>query len=196
MLEDRPLQLLEIGRWFDPELVDENASRLVVGLERLGLAAGPVQRQHELGPEPLAERMKHGQLLELTNHIEVTGERQIGVKPLLEHRETRFLKSLAGRCGKRRLGELGERQATPQGQRVAKPRRRVSGPPRRQRLISLSDSHLKPLKIELAWRELDDVARTTRLDHILSGAGPFERLSQLGDPLVEGADTCRRRRDP
>ena len=40
-----------------PELVDERARGRPVGLQRLGLAAGPVQREHELAAEALAVRV-------------------------------------------------------------------------------------------------------------------------------------------
>jgi hypothetical protein len=36
--EDRQLELLEAGTWFEPELLGQRASELLVDLERFGLA--------------------------------------------------------------------------------------------------------------------------------------------------------------
>jgi hypothetical protein len=52
--EDPPLELLERRARLDPESVDEDAPGLLVGLERLGLAARPVQRQDQLPAQTLA----------------------------------------------------------------------------------------------------------------------------------------------
>ena len=84
LLKDRPLQLLERRARIDPELVDEGLARVLVGVQRLCLPAGPVQRRHQIPPEPLAERVLGDQCLELSDQLVVAPEREVGVDPELD----------------------------------------------------------------------------------------------------------------
>ena len=51
------LESTQLGARLDPDLLDQRRTRLAVGLERLGLAAGAIERQHPLRVQPLAQRM-------------------------------------------------------------------------------------------------------------------------------------------
>ena len=55
--QDRLLQGLELWARLDTELVDERQPRPPVGLERVRLTAGAIERQHQLFAERLAVRM-------------------------------------------------------------------------------------------------------------------------------------------
>ena len=55
--EDRLLQPPQLWPRLEPQLVGEHAPRLLERLERVGLAAAAVERQHQLPPQPLAERV-------------------------------------------------------------------------------------------------------------------------------------------
>ena len=48
LAQDRPVQRLQLRAGLDAELVDERAARVLVRRERLGLAAGAVEREHQL----------------------------------------------------------------------------------------------------------------------------------------------------
>ena len=54
LIEHGPLEVLELTARFEPELLDQHAPGVGVGLERLRLAAGTVERQHQLRARPLA----------------------------------------------------------------------------------------------------------------------------------------------
>jgi hypothetical protein len=60
-LRDEPLQL-RTGR--EAELVGEHPAGLVVGAQRLGLPAGPVQREHLQGAEPFSQGMMRNETVE------------------------------------------------------------------------------------------------------------------------------------
>src|SRR4051794_12666470 len=75
--EDRLLELAQRASGLDPELLDECSSRLLVGLERLRLAARPVQRNHQLATQALPQRMLPGKRLQLPNEIGVSPQHQI-----------------------------------------------------------------------------------------------------------------------
>ena len=55
--EDRLLQPPKLRPRLEPQLVGEHAPRLLERLERVRLAAAAVERQHQLPPQPLPERV-------------------------------------------------------------------------------------------------------------------------------------------
>ena len=46
--EDRSLELLKLAAGLEPKLLDQPAARVAIALERVGLAPGSVQREHQL----------------------------------------------------------------------------------------------------------------------------------------------------
>ena len=109
--QDRAVQLLERRARLDPELVDERAPRVLVHLERLGLPARPVEREHQLAAEPLAQRMLRDERLELADELGVAPELELGVDPLLERRQPQLLEPRDLRLRERLEREVGERLA-------------------------------------------------------------------------------------
>jgi hypothetical protein len=71
----------------DAELPREQVADLAVGGERVGLAAAPVQRQHELAVRPLPQRVLGGQLFQLGGERVVPAKRKISVDPGLQRGE-------------------------------------------------------------------------------------------------------------
>ena len=63
--QDRGLQLAELVTGFEPELLTEKLTAVLEHAERVGLPAGAVQREHQQPAEPLAQRMRRDELLEL-----------------------------------------------------------------------------------------------------------------------------------
>ena len=57
MGEDRLVEVVQLGARLDPELLDEDLAGVAVGLQRVGLAAAAVQREHQLRVQPLAPRV-------------------------------------------------------------------------------------------------------------------------------------------
>ena len=62
-----------------------------VGLQRSGVLSGPVQRQHELAEQPLAERLSPKGLLELPDQFAGAAACELGFDPLLDRCQTAFL---------------------------------------------------------------------------------------------------------
>ena len=65
----RLLQLPQRQAGLDPELLDEHASGLLVGLQRLGLTTRPVESAHQLAAQLLAKRVRGDEGLELSDEI-------------------------------------------------------------------------------------------------------------------------------
>ena len=84
LVQDRPVQRLELRRRVDAELLDEGAAHAVVSFKRFRLPSRAVQRKHQLAVEPLPERVFGDERLELGHELDVAAERQLRFDPRLE----------------------------------------------------------------------------------------------------------------
>ena len=119
-----------------------------IRVQRLHLAAGAVQRQHQLSPQPLTVRMLRDELLEFGHEGRACTQRQVGfdsglerVKPQLEPRDLRR----EGRFERK----VGERRPTPERERIAararaRPVLRSALPPRAARSASGRPARARP----------------------------------------------------
>ena len=69
LLQDAALQRAQPGGRLEPELLVERRAERPVGAERLGLAAGAVEAEHQLAAQPLAQRVARDERLELADHF-------------------------------------------------------------------------------------------------------------------------------
>jgi hypothetical protein len=79
LTQDGLLQPSQFGSGLDAELVVQQPPGGPVDLQRLGLAAAAVQGQHQLGAEPLPQRLLLDQAVELTGQLAMQAETQLGV---------------------------------------------------------------------------------------------------------------------
>src|SRR5581483_662379 len=114
--EDRALELLQAGSGFDTELVDEHAPRGPVGLERVLLPAGAVEREDVLLAQALAVGLRRDPLLERGHELGVPAQREPGVDEELVRLEPELLELRGGRGHGVPL-EVGERLALPESER-------------------------------------------------------------------------------
>ena len=115
------MQLAELAAGLDPELVDERAPRALIGVERLGLTAGAVEREHQLAAQPLAQRVLGHERLELAGHLGVPAGAEILLDALLEAGEPQVVEAGDLGAGETLVGELGERRRHARGQRLTGP---------------------------------------------------------------------------
>ena len=170
LAQDRLLELLQRPARLDPELLRQRPPGVPVGLERVGLPAAAIEREHQLSPEPLAERMPRDQRLELAHEPRVHAEQQVGVDAILDRGQVQFLEPPDLRPGERLRGELGERRAAPERER----RLRVAA---REEAARLPGPLLEAGQVEVAGVELEQVAARTRPDHVCLR----QRAAQAGD---------------
>ena len=117
MSEDCALELFERLARLEAELVDQRSPRTLVHGERVRLSSRAVEREHQLRAEPLPERLLRDQLLELADELAVSAEREIGVDPVFERRESKLVEADDLRLRERLPGEIGERGPAPQRER-------------------------------------------------------------------------------
>ena len=67
------LEPLQLGARVQAEVLDERVAGAAVGVERVGLAAGAVEGEHQLGVEALAVRVLGGQAFELGDELACRG---------------------------------------------------------------------------------------------------------------------------
>ncbi len=132
--QDRPLQLPQMLSRLDPELLDQRPPRVLVGLERLGLALAAVEGEHQLPSEALAVGVLADQRLELTDQLRVLAERQLGIRQIFERRHSQILQAADLELDERLACEVGER----------------GSPPERERRLERRDGALRPACCQLA----------------------------------------------
>ncbi len=180
LAQHRALQLLQRRARLDPQLVDEHASGGLVGGQRLGLASRPVEREHQLAAQALAEGVLGRQRVELRDQRGVPAEREVGVDPHLDREQVHLLEAPDRRLRERLVDEIGERGAAPERERLAQPLGgllRLGG-------AGLLDEALEAVEIELLGGELDHVAGRERDEQLGARA---ERLAQARDARLERA---------
>ena len=120
--EDHPFELSEGWARTQPQLVAQQRARFAIGGERVGLAPGAVEREHQLGAQALLERLGCGQPLELDDCLNRASQRKLRVDPLHLCQQAQLLKApdlpldIVNGC------DVRERLAAPQAQRLVEPR--------------------------------------------------------------------------
>ena len=183
-----PLELLERRARVDAEAVDERAPRVLIHVERLGLAAGPIESEHEVGSQPFAERVPGDEAFELPDELGMTAEGEIGLDASFLCGQAKLLEPGDLSLCEGLVGEVRERGAAPEAERLVKQVGCPLGLVRRQRAAAFLDESLEPLEVELTRLELDGVPRRPGGDR----SGP-ERLAKMRDVSLEDVG-CRPRR--
>ena len=82
--KDRLLQAPQLRPRLEPQLVAEHPTRLLERLEGLRLATAAVEREHQLTPEPLAERVAVERGAKRRREVTVFAERESGLEFLFK----------------------------------------------------------------------------------------------------------------
>ena len=114
LLEDyRFLELPQLRGGIDSQLLTQVGSEPSVGVQGIGLAAGAIQRQHQLGPAPLAQRFGCHRRLQITDHRRVLTQAQTSLYQLLLARQVQLDETAGLRHPYRLVGEVYERLSPP-----------------------------------------------------------------------------------
>jgi hypothetical protein len=176
LLEDGLVEVVELGARFDPQL-DERGASVAVGLQRVGLASCPVQREHALGMQALAQWLSDDERIELRDHLGMAAGGQVGIDGQLGRSQPQLLEAADLRRCERLIDEVRERLAAPQRERV--PRVRVEQP------LKAHGVHV------LLVGELQLIAAPVRHD---SHPVAVEHLAQARDVELDHLRRARRRR--
>ena len=185
LCEDRLLEPPELGPRLEPELVREHPPRLLEDLERIRLAPAAVERQHQLPPQPLAERVVGERRTKGRHELAMLAERERDLELLLERIDVERLEAARLRVEPRRPGQPLQRRPAPQrrcrrhgvgrGGDVAVAQRR---PRLRQQLLEVDRVDARP-------RDRVSVGRAD--DRVLP-----QRSAEAGDVMVQRVPRSRR----
>ena len=147
-------------------------------LERLGLAAGAVERDHQLAAQALVERMLAHETFELGHELGAAAELELCIEALLRDGQAELAQALDDRPRERLECEIGERLTPPDAERLpveADGRRGVAGRERRSRCLRspFEDRQVEPLR-----RHQDAIAGRPGLDERTGLARRTIRLQQ------------------
>ena len=121
MAEDRRLRLAGLQAGVDAELLGEQVTQPPVGRERLALPPVAVQREHELGPPPLAQRVRRDQLFAIRDGLVMAPRGQHGIDAVLGDGRAQLVEPRRLRPREVPVGELRDRRPAPQRQHRVEP---------------------------------------------------------------------------
>ena len=161
MAEDLQLELLQRRPRLEAELLDQRPAPSLKRVQRVGLPAAAIQRQHQLAAQPLSEHVLGDQRLELRHQLEMAAGRQVGVDPILQRRQPQLLQTGDLALRERLAPQIGQRLPPPQRQRITQPGRAITGILARTRPL---DQQLKPRHVDLIRRRAQQIPRRPRPD--------------------------------
>src|SRR5262249_48647754 len=127
MLEDCPLELLQLRPRLDSQLVDQRSARRAVRGEGVGLSATAVAGEHLQGAGSLAEWVLGRQLFELAHELGLASASEIRLDASLESHEPELVEP--GGCLPQDafVDDVCQGWTTPEPKRLSQERRRVLG---------------------------------------------------------------------
>jgi hypothetical protein len=187
LAQDRLLELAQLFAGLDPELLDELAPDVAVGLERLGLPPRSVERQHQSASDPLAQGMLEGEGLELADDLPVPSQGELGIDPLLHGGEAKVLQARDVLLEGIFESQVRERSPPPQRKRFAQLARGPPGITGLSRDPGFGHGSLEPIEVELSVIEAKLVARRAGDEDPTGAAGALglEQVAELGDVHLE-----------
>ena len=90
---ERVVEAAELGAGLDADRLDEHRARVPVGVQRGGLAAAAVEREHPQPVQALAQRFAGHPRVELAGHVGVAAGREVLADRLLDRREPQLLEA-------------------------------------------------------------------------------------------------------
>ena len=164
----------------------------MVEADGLRLPAAPVEREHQLRAELLAQWVCADELLELADERPVRAELQVGGDSPLERGQPELLQAADRGLGEGVVGEVRQRRPSPQRERLPQVLGRRASVAAFEFARSGVDHALETLRIERVRLDVDEIPGRPSLEDRL-GLGP-QPLAQLGDVVANLAGGSGRRR--
>ena len=156
--QDPPLELSQVRPRLQPELLRELVPSGLEYRKRVRLPAGAVEREHQLTPQPLPQRISIDEPLELGHELSGRAERELRVRQLLERRQSPLLEPPALAARKRLVEHICEGRPSPDGQRQPQQPRRRARIPGRPCFSPGVHEALEAVKVELVGFNAEGIA--------------------------------------
>ena len=175
----RSCNLRSSGEGSIPSSSANRCARSLVCRECLSLAAGPVEREHQLLPRALPERITSGETLELADHLRVLADRELRLDPVLERAESQLFQPRRLRPQRRLHGKIGERRTAPEGEGAVERADGRLGVDREQ-AAGIAQQRLEPRSVQLGRLRPESVACPASFKPFCS-----QRLAQMRGVALE-----------
>ena len=188
VVEDLRLQLGQLRRGVETELVGEDGPGARVDAQGVGLSPAAVEGHHQPTGEPLAQRVLVGRALELAHRLGVAAEREQRVEAGLQRLQPQLVPADGRRSGPLLVGHVGEHGTVPLRQarlEVDQRSLRIGG----QRGAGGGDAVLEAGGVEPVPLDGQDVPRSLASQQQRITEGP----AQQGDVALQRVDGGRRR---
>ena len=149
LAEDRLLQLPQLGAGLQAELVEERLARGAVRLQRVRLAPRAVEREHQQAAQPFPERMLDDQRLQLTDHLVMAPEPELGLDPVLGRSEPQLVEPRDLALDERVVAEISESLPPPERQRLLQELGRIAVRAAAERCRSFLGEPFEALRVQL-----------------------------------------------
>ena len=171
------MQVAQFWPGFDAKLADQQLAGPVVGRQGLGRAAAPVQGQHELCVEPLAEWLLGGEGLQLEDQVGMPGRDSGRHRPAIQRLQAQLLQARPGVAPQHVRRDIGQRFAPPQRQRLGEDPGRLRPVGHLHRFGALPGQAAEPEQVRLVLADPEQIARDPGLR---SACHPQDREAGAG----------------
>ncbi len=127
LVEDPPLEFLQLRRGLEAELLGQVRARLLVHAERFRLSAGAIEREHVLHAKALICGELLAEHLQLRDQLRVAPERELRLDPRLDSTEAQLLQTPRLELQHEAAGHIRVRMAPPERERGAEQLRCLDG---------------------------------------------------------------------
>ena len=158
MAQDGLLELAELRPRLEAQLVEQDASRILVCLQRVRLAAHTVEREHQLATQTLSHRVLGHESLELADDLVVAAEAEISFEPALERGEPQLFEPGDLRLCERLVVNVDKRWPAPEGEGLDQQLGRVDVGTAPEGRCSLPGKPFEPLGVQPIWLDLKAVS--------------------------------------
>ena len=191
LAQDRALESLQLGPRLEAELVREPPAALAIGLERIGLPSGAIEREHQLPPEAFARGVLFDQRFELGHQRRVTAQGQLGIDAVLEGGQPEILEPACLGAGERFVGDVGQGLTSPESESLLQPLRGAAGVAGGEPLPPLDREALESVGVDAVGLGLERVPVSARHERLRA-----EDLAEPRDVDLHGLGRGRGRALP
>ncbi len=186
LAQDRLLQAPQLGPRLQPERLHERVAGVAEDVERLGLPARAVEREHQQRADALAQRVLVDQRAQPADRLAVAPGVEVVLERQLGRRQMQLLEPAHLRGRERLLEHAGERGSVPERERLA--RQLTTGA---VAVGGMGHEPLEPQRVDRRRVDLQLVAASVGRDPRRAILG--QQPAQLGDVLLHHLRGGRRR---
>ena len=160
------LELTQRAPGFDPELGQERPPRCAVCLQCLALAAGAVEREHQLCAEPFPQRVPRDEPFQLWHETVVSAEGKLRFDSVLQRRDVQLFEALDLVLGKAFVREIRQRGSPPERECAAELVRRLRVLAALEGRPALGEQPLEAVAVELVRLHCERIRAANRPDAV------------------------------